>query len=275
MPSTLILKQTLRRKAFSIIELTVAVAILAVISSLVAINITTSRRAARDGLRKADAPALLTAVNQYVLANGSSFIAYPDSNNKPGTCVVDPSIATNPSISAIGNYCVGASGRSYGLVNVAAASGTTVTLTGVGVPSGTQRTYTGHSIVEALRAGGYLNVSPKDPQNKTGTIGYGDAGTVPDYALIRACPNGRQHVAKQGQLFAVWVVLENAPSSTDIATLGRVVGYKDATPDAGGYDFAAGSTLQAKFESNGYGTSNGASRPQDTSMAGVCTAPSA
>jgi prepilin-type N-terminal cleavage/methylation domain-containing protein len=264
----------MHRKAFTFVEVTIAVAIISIVSSLVVINVTNSRKSARNTIRKADISAILASVTQYSLANGSTFISYPDSTKKPGACTV--ASTTNPSEPADNTtYCVGASGRSYGLVNVAANSGTTLNLDGVGVANATTRTYTQHSIIEALKAGGYLNIDAKDPLNRTGKIGNTDAGVTADYALIRACPNGRQHVAKRGQLFAVWTVLESTLSTSDLENLNRVVGYKDATPDAGGYDFAAGAALQAKFESNGFGVSNGASRPQDTSSTGSCSAPAA
>jgi len=261
---------TMRYRAFTMIELMVAIAILGILSSLVIVNISIGKRKSRDTERMADASELLTSVNQYVQANGTSFITYPDASGKPGSCTVasttDPSQAAT---SATGS-CVGASGRAYGLVNA-----TSMTVAGVGTPT-TNRVYPAHSIVQALVTGGYLSGALKDPSNGVGTLtGSNDANnTIPDYALIRACPNGRQHVATRGQLFAVWVMLENKPSTTDVANLSHVVGNVNASPDTGaGYDFAAGSTYQALFQSNGYGVSNGPSQPQSVGMNGECGVP--
>jgi prepilin-type N-terminal cleavage/methylation domain-containing protein len=250
------------RRAFTIIELTIVMAIVSVISSLVIVNITLSKKTARDTVRKADAAAILASVGQYAQANGTSFIRY-NALGCSGT-------GADPSTAYTGTGCVGASGRAYGLVNVAGNA----TLTGVGTPSTTNnRVYTGHTIVEALNIAGYLNASPKDPLNKVGTLtGANGAGTVWDYALIRACPNGRQHVSARGQLYAVWVMLENTPTGTSVENLNRIPGWATATPDNGGYDFAAGPTEQTLFTTKSYGVSNGSSRPQDTSEAGSCAA---
>jgi|GEM_PF-5236750 len=261
---------TKKKRGFTIVELVVATTIIGMIAVLVSINLVASQRNTRDTRRIADASALLTSVTQYVQANGTSFITYPDSNKNPQACTFTS--ATDPSEAAGGLGCVGASGRSYGLVNMASN-----TITGAGGGSNTTRVYAAHSIVQALQAGGYLNVTPQDPSNKVGTLTNSNdaANTIRDYDLIRACPDGEQHVASRGQLYAVWVMLENKPSVTQTANLARVVGSLTAAPldangNPGGYDFASGS-YQTTFQNNGYGVSNGPSQPQDVSQAGKCT----
>lgn len=257
-----------RQHAFTIIEVMVAVGVIGILSSLAVINFTQSRQNARDGIRKADAPALLAAVNQFVLANGTSFLRAPDAGGRAGSCTL--TVGDDPAVPAQGDECIGASGRAYGLVNV----GGSLELAGVG-GSSTQRLYREKSMIEALKDGGYLNTEPRDPKNSIGKITtQGQLDANPDYALIRACPNGVQHVGGRGQLFAVWVMLERNPSAADKEAQLRVPGNPTAGPlEPGGtntryqYDFAAGTTYQEHFEERGYGVSNGPSRPND--VAGV------
>lgn len=250
-----------RKNGFTVIELSVAAAVLAILATLVMINLAQTRRAARDSIRKSDAPALLTAVNQFALANGTSFLRDTDSSSRQlKSCALD--VSNDPGIAGIGDGCVGASGRAYGLVNAAG----NLILTGQGSAASQDRRYTNVSMVEALRNGGYLNTDPKDPLNGVGKLtSSNDVDRYPDYALIRSCPNGEQHVGSRGQLFAIWVLLERPLSREDREAQRNTPGsiYAGPVQEDGfyyAYDFAAGTSYQTRFEENGFGVGNGSTR---------------
>lgn len=259
------------KSGFSLIELMIAVAVIGIMASLVTLNLMQSRRNARDGIRKADAAAVLAAVDQFTQVNGNSLIkADVDGNGSPESCVTANNL---PQDSANGTGCVGASGRSYGLINLKSAT--------VKGSDNTPRTYPATSIVEALNSGGFFNVTPRDPSNTDGVMldASGNLDGTPDYAMIRACANGSQYIQNRGQLFAIWVILERDITVVDQESLGRVPGYWSAAPApvAPGtryqYDFAAGygaGSLEEQFESNGYGLSNGSSIPNSTAASDSC-----
>lgn len=252
-----------KQSAFTMIEVIVAVAVVSILATMTVVNLSISRRTARDGTRKADASSVLAAVNQYVSANGTSLIAYPAAGGtSPGTCTItDP---TNPDQPAVGASCVGASGRAYGKINLKSATTTGV----VGSVTGS-RVYPDHSIAEALRAGGYFNVQPADPYNKSSDGSITDP-TVRDYVLIRACPNGRQHIGKHGNLYAVWVALEGSVNTTDAENTSHLPGASTAAPDANYvYDFAAGPD-QSLYQTNGFAVGNGAATKSVGDAAGSC-----
>jgi type II secretory pathway pseudopilin PulG len=250
----------MRKKAFTLIELTTAAVMLTVLSSVVIVNYTRARQTARDGIRRSDVQALLTGINQFAQVNGSTLIRDTDTSNKTlKPCA--PATATDPSISRTGAGCVGAGGRAYGLANTVNA-----TLNGAG-GSTVQRVYTPVSMAQALMNGGYLSSVPRDPLAKSTDITGSDAGVLQDYAVIRACPNGEQHVGDRGQLVSVWAIMERGVTATDIENMQRVVGSQTAAPVANyRYDFAAGDDFQTLFEANGYGVSNGSSRPNVTGL---------
>lgn len=266
MDTTTILKQ---KRAFTIIELTIAIAVVAILASLVSINFSQSRKNARDGVRKTDAPAILAAVSQYVQANGSSLIRLHDAQGNPSACTV----SSDSSEVGVGIGCVGANGRGYGKINVAGISGTAAE--GVGREGSTvvRREYPSNgSIVDALVTGGYFDIRPRDPLSKNKAA---NDITARDYALIRACPNGEQHVGSRGQLFAVWTVIENRLTTSDLESIRKLPGRP--TPrglDNYVYDFAAGTDLLSgneAFDTTGYGVGNASAVGSITSANQTCS----
>lgn len=242
----------LRRRAFTLVEVTIAVVVISIMASLVVINLSQSRRTARDGIRKADVAAVLQAVTNYSLANASSFIRYP-LNGKPDVCSITTVNGSGSVTDGTGAGCVGAAGRAYGKINLKSAQ-TTGYISG----SPVTRNYPSKSIVDALKDGGYIESIPRDPLSKNASAT--DASAV-DYALIRACPTGQQHVNTRGQLFAVWTILENQRSDLDIENVRLLPGSPTAFVDPGNptalyqYDFAAASD-QTRYETNGFAVGN-------------------
>jgi prepilin-type N-terminal cleavage/methylation domain-containing protein len=242
-----------QRKAFTVVELIIAIAVLAIISTLLVINFTQSRQTARDGSRRSDSATLLSAVQQYATAQGTSFITMPGA-----TCT--EATATDPGVAFTGAGCTGANGRSYGLMNVAGQ-----TKQGEGASGqSTARQYAGSSIVEALNARGYLNAIPRDP-----LAGAQTTNPARDYVLIRACPNGSQYVGGSGgQLFAVWARLEGSTSASDFRSFEKLPGspyiLNPSNPGEGIlYDFAAGTSssdataMRLEYtQTNGYAAGN-------------------
>lgn len=258
------------RQGFTIIELSVAVAVVAILASVVTINFTQSRKNARDGVRKADAPAILTAVSQYVQANGTSFIRMYNADGKTlKPCAISGS---DPVQTGVGAGCVGAGGRGYGKINAKNITGSAANGIGRGGASGSREYPANGSIVEALTSGGFFDVKPVDPLSKNTSTSDINAR---DYVLIRACPNGEQHVGSRGQLFAVWTVIENRLTTSDKESIKRLPGFPTTKgSDTYLYDFAAGadlSTGNVAFDTLGYGVGNASSLGSITSAAGSCS----
>ncbi len=259
------------KRGFTIIELSVAVAVVAILASIVTINFSQSRKNARDGVRKADAPAILTAVSQYVQANGTSFIRMYDTGGKTlQACNISGS---DPAQTGTGAGCVGAGGRGYGKINAKGITGAAANGIGRGGSSGS-REYPGNgSIVDALASGGFFDVKPVDPLSKNAATNNIDTR---DYVLIRACPNGEQHVGNRGQLFAVWTIIENRLTTSDMESVKRLPGFPTRTTGNKDYkyDFAAGVDLgagNAAFDTLGYGVGNASSIGSISSAAGNCS----
>jgi prepilin-type N-terminal cleavage/methylation domain-containing protein len=252
------------KRGFTIIELTIAVAMVAILGSLVTINFTQSRRNARDGVRKADAPAILTAVSQYVQANGTSLIRSKDTaSNNLLPCNTSPTPAN-------GTGCVGADGKSFGKINAKNIADTAGDVGLVG-STATRRVYPATSIAEALLQGGYFDVKPIDPLSKNAPVN--DIATR-DYVLIRACPNGEQHLGARGQLFAVWTLVENRLTTSDLESIKKLPGKSvelTGPPRTYVYDFAAGVADNLAFRSSAYGVGNAGAVGSISSAEGACS----
>lgn len=245
-------RHTRQRRGFTIIELMVAIAILLILASLTVLALGSTRRNSRDSRRKADAQTIAAGMSQYTVVAGTTFVKLGSQ-----TCVlpdeVNPATTPDP---ASNRGCVGASGRSYGKMNLSSA-------TSSGYANNAGRTYLG-SIGQALKQGGYLTSMPQDPLAKTGVFTDPNA---PDYILIRACIlTGEQQVGSRGTLFAVWTSLENGPSAQESSNSDRYPGGKDAGPTGGAdpyvYDFAAQQTewQAGAFYLNGFAAGNGVTK---------------
>lgn len=256
-----------KRSGFTIIEVTVAVAIVGILASLVTINFSQSRKNARDGIRKTDAPAILTAVSQFTIANGSSLIAMHGADTRPLSCTIPNN---DPDVLATGQGCVGASGRGYGKINAKGITDGAAQAIGRG-GSGTRVYPENGSIVDALVSGGYFDTKPVDPLSKNSNP---DDIAVRDYVLIRACPNGEQHIGARGQLFAVWTLVENRLTTSDKESIKKLPGF----PSVKGsntylYDFAAGpnlSTGNTAFDTTAFGVGNASAVGAITSAENAC-----
>ncbi|CAN5152987.1 hypothetical protein BH11PAT4_BH11PAT4_3890 [soil metagenome] len=258
------------RRGFTVIELTIAVAIVAILASVVTINFSQSRKNARDGVRKTDAPAILTAVSQYVQANGTSMIRLYAADGKTlQPCAV---VGADPAVTATGAGCVGAGGRGYGKINAKDITGANAANIGRGGGSGSREYPANGSIVDALLSGGYFDVRPVDPLSKQAAT---SDITARDYALIRACPNGEQHVGTRGQLFAVWTAVENRLTTSDAESIKRLPGFPTVKgSDTYVYDFAAGTGAtsgNAAFDTSGYGVGNAAAIGSISDAGGKCS----
>lgn len=252
------------KRAFSIIEMLVVIALIAILSAVATISFSITRRNSRDSRRKTDVQQLSAALTQYASAVGTTFIV-----DKKQTCAL--SSQTDPSIPGIGAGCVGASGRAYGKVNLISA-------TSSGYPTATNagRTYAPVSIGTALLDEGYLSAVPRDPFAVSKTF---DDPNDRDYVLIRACSvTGEQQVGNRGTVFAFWASLEGTPTTEQMANSDRYAGGRTAGlgPDANGnvyiYDFAA---QQAEWNAgayylNGFAAGNSATK---TVSAAPCDSP--
>ena len=256
---------SLRKAAFTVIELLTAVVILGLITSLVVANFTAARRTSRDGTRRNDVQVILGAMNQYFATNGTSLIENTDPTTKAKiACGIpnnsDPTVIVNPSTG-----CVGALGRSYGKISLKSTDFTKPLTDGYGSAATYQhsgRTYSTISIADALVNGGFLATVPRDPLSTNTSL---NDPTARDYVLIRACRNGgKQAIGANGSLFTIWAALEAQPSAAESSVAGKLPGGSGVVPNAADgsvyqYDFAA---MQADFNNglystNGYAVGNG------------------
>ena len=216
-----------QKKGFTLIELMIAISVLVILSSLVVVNYSEARKAARDSRRKSDVRTYVSALNSYHIANGNFFIT-----TKDGNCDLpsDTDKTTSSSFeAATGTGCTGALGRSYGKLNLKATSN--------GVNQDFQRAYASTSIAEALQSRGYLGTVAKDPSNSNAS---NTSDSASDYMLVRCCSDGTQAYRKSGQMFAVWTRLENTTQSTDATNSAKYCGGAKSYSTGGYYDFATG-----------------------------------
>jgi type II secretory pathway pseudopilin PulG len=245
----------MKRPAFTIVELMVAVAILIILTSITMLFLSATRRNSRDATRKADVQTISSAMSQYTVVAGNTFVRVSGQ-----TCVLpDDSIPANAPNFTTNPGCVGASGRAYGKMNLRSTSTTAVGNSGYATNPG--RTYATTSINQALQGAGYLNTIPHDPVAKVSDATNPSAS---DYVLIRACANtGQQSVGVTGAVFGVWTALENLPTDQEKGNSDRYPGGKSAGPVTGAgtyiYDFAAQQTEwnAGSFYINGFAVGNG------------------
>lgn len=249
------------KRAFSLVELLVAVTILAILTSLVVINISNVRRSSRDSRRKSDVQTVTTAINQYVLANGTSFIRY----NRQG-CTI-PTVQTGEVRTlptATGDGCVGANGLSFGKMNL-------INDDSGGYGPYTARQYQPHSIMESLKLSGVLANGAQDPQAGQNPI---TSASARDYVLIRACSTGWQNVGARGVLFAVWTSLESQATDIESANQKTFPGGTEAGPTGQTnpyvYDFGAPNSEydSEAYTTHGYAAGSGLTKTSFNSQCG-------
>lgn len=224
-----------RSRAFTLVELMIAVLLIAILASVVVLNLGETRKKARDGQRRADAKTLVGAVVAHRQLKGTTFVTVPNQS-----CVV-----SSGSGLLTGAGCVGANGRSFGKVNVVTATAS----------SGER--YAGTSIISALRSAGVLGTDLRDP------LARGTSNTdmqLPDYVLIRANQGvGDQSFGTSGEVVAVWTVLETAPAQTERDT---IVKYAGGTGVSGvTYSFAVASSAEQSRYQGSYASANGIAKP--------------
>jgi prepilin-type N-terminal cleavage/methylation domain-containing protein len=243
-------RQFTPKRGFTIIELMVATAILVILASVTILFLGTTRRNSRDARRKADVQTISSGISQYTVIAGTTFIKVAGQQ-----CNLPDEI--NPATVGTGAGCVGASGRSYGKMNL---KGDGVNVTSSGYATNPGRVYMTISIGKALLDAGYLTSMPQDPLAKVSDTTNPNA---PDYVLIRACAvTGEQQVGTRGTVFAVWTSLENGPTDQEKANSDHYPGGRLAGPTGAGtyvYDFAAQQSewLSGAYYVNGFGVGNG------------------
>lgn len=211
------------RAGFTVIEVMIATAIIAIIAVSASLSFLKTRLNARNSQRKEVAQTYSKAVGSYAAASGSTFITTDGNVTSCTSPTLDGSGTTsayNPGIPVTitqPNTCVGANGRGYGMLDFTGKTSEkflTQTLTfDYGSGNSTNTT----SIASALKQLGYLGTISADPlvtltNNSVKT-------TDPDYILVRCCKDGRQAIGDGGSLYAIWAKLEtggsNDPTSFD------------------------------------------------------------
>jgi prepilin-type N-terminal cleavage/methylation domain-containing protein len=217
------------RRAFSLIELLVALAIITILASVSFVNYSKARQASRDTLRKDGAHTYLAAFANYGLANGTFFVT--DTNDSPAKCTAFTNAnKTALAPSTLDAGCPGANGRSYGDINLKGLTGDVIVNPD---EASYQRRYKqGKSIADILVARGYLAKPILDP-HRTGAM---DNPTQPDFVIVRCCNNGQQNVDK-GSLVAVVTQLENASTQQESGNSDHYCGGQLALGPRGPFDF--------------------------------------
>lgn len=233
-----------RRSAYTFIELSVAVAVIALLAVVVTLSLDLVRKQSRDSRRKADVQTLTNAIEQFTVYKGTSFIKYRGQNCTPPPNTQNE-VETGLLGQATGSGCVGANGLSFGKMNVAGNAGTD----GYGPYEG--RTYREHSIMDALVEDGFLTSRPIDPLAKPTVI------TDPaqrDYVLIRGCKSGWQNVGVTGSYIGVWTSLERGLEPVDAENARKFPGGRNAGPiSKPNYVFDFGATQQEYNQNAFYG----------------------
>lgn len=219
----------MRSRAFSFVELTIAVSVLALLSTVVAVNYGTARRNTRDTALGSDARSLLAAMITRQQAEGTAFVTL---KGKP--CIVsDPLRGLTP---AVGTGCVGMDGFSSGRANGSSTRFGNVT---VGDP-GFKRTYTPVSIVDALKTDGYLRSGIVHPRSTDL-----NSPLSPDYFVVLAGKDYNQSIhPKSSGIVTIAYEQENA---TTLEQNQRSASYFGAfTTPNGPVEFNARSTELSK-----------------------------
>ena len=201
---------------FTIIEVMVATTIIGIIAASAGLSFLKTQLNARNSQRKEVAQTYSKAVGSYAATNGTSYITVGANSSlcsppTPGTSGPDLTLSA-------GNGCVGAEGRSFGMLNYSGPDLVTADINGPSVNSvlgGDSFSYSnssGDSILQALKQLGFVGTVSTDPSVKI------IANTSKDYVLVRCCKDGREAVGTGGSLFAIWAQLERG-GSADVLTL--------------------------------------------------------
>ena len=190
----------IRRRAFTIVEVLVAVAVVGILAAVVTVNVTSSRRTARDANRRATADSYTTALEQWkaLSGNGSYFV---QSLVGGGNCV-----ASNPDndpavLGAHYGYMTGAGTDCVGFLGGGAGRMTRKNIPGK---------YGAISIADALKNAGVLNAIQLDPS--VSSLPYSDdANTINNDYILTTCDNLGYAAMnnKDATEFTVYTNLEN------------------------------------------------------------------
>jgi prepilin-type N-terminal cleavage/methylation domain-containing protein len=232
------------RSGMTLIELAISAAVLAILATLLMINLSSSRIQARNARRQGDIETYTTAINQYNLFKGNAFITAPG-----GACALSGSGADTV---ATGADCTGASGLSFGKMNIHSLNGQVVSVTGF---NNQVRVYANTSIADALKAQGLITTSATDPSN---TNSAGTDATQPDYVFIRCCvESAKQNLSKSGTAFAIWAKLETIPTAVQKANTDRYCGSRFLQYDpTATYDMGMPESERSRLDTYGVAKSN-------------------
>lgn len=186
----------MRRHAFTVMELMIAIAIMALLAGIITVSFNSVRTRSRDGRRKSDLQVYSTALEQYHAVNGTYQVQYAST------------------IAGIDTVSSG-KGQGFGLLNFEGG----ITAGGAHYPS----TLT---IASALKQGGFLLNIATDPFNTSvpNTTPGGGKPDKADYVLVLCTTNGDQATGSNNVAFALWTKLENAPQSLDLENTVRYCG---------------------------------------------------
>lgn len=192
-------------RAFTIVELLIAVSVVAILSVVTIVNTLETRRAARDANRRSSVEAYTTAMEQW--KSVSPYKNYFVQVLGGAACAASNSANTS-----------GATGAGYmSASNFAAGSSSCVGYLGGGAGRITRKNITNkygtRSIADALKDAGVLNAVRYDPSvEKLAT--NDDAGTINNDFILTTCTTaGRPaDLPSTATEFAVYANLENATS---------------------------------------------------------------
>lgn len=178
------------RRGFTLIELTVAIAVLGILAALLVVNSSSARLRSRDANRRGSMEGYRASMEQYKTAKGNYFV-------QSGSCVQTGTAQQSGRavyIQASGAGCSGIYGGGSGRVTRR--------------NSATNSTYSSLSIADALVKEGYLNRIYTDPIDAK--LPYTDHSDR-DYIITICQSNGQPALAPdQAKEFAVYGVMEGS-----------------------------------------------------------------
>jgi prepilin-type N-terminal cleavage/methylation domain-containing protein len=246
---------------FTIIELMISISIIVILAAMIITNFSAAQRNARDGRRKSDVQTYVSAISNYKIAYGNTFIIdLPNINNN----IIVPANTNTLTLSpASGTGVTGADGLSFGKMNLQKNSigdGGSETVNYYANNSSVTYQYTNTSIAKALMDDGFIANIARDPLNSTSSDNNSPTTTnqvVPDYLLVRCCLPGTQSYDHNGSLFAVWTQLENSPSATNRKNTHNYCGGVNALNNGQSSYYNFGANFDDGFNSNNFAEGNG------------------
>jgi len=210
----------MKRRAFTLLELLVAISVIGILASLVTVNFNESRARARDANRAESVRAYAASLEQWKASNGTYFIYLKSTGgSQPSNCEINISkLLTCSDLNA-----VGLEGGGWGGMTRKRAKLTDLNPVG----------YATNSIADALVTSGFLSRVRLDPLDKAFNTNTTEKDRYSDF-ILTLCKAGSADPAdspKTAQEYAIYTQLERPDSNSQSIADSQCGGPK--TPSEG------------------------------------------